>query len=180
MSGKKDAHKCVHIDEHPHTELHQRELIRALAAWLCSVYLIRRIHMLPPRRQDNAKETPFTDEPQYPRISLPKDIFLILLVLWGRGFKPNLVIKSESAGNVLLMCNHLLPVEQVVSGHHAKEACWVGNRVELVVEFFKLLVQKVSCLALCLAARATPERDGKRWESESFSAVKKNYWQAKK
>lgn len=44
--------------------------------------------MLPLRRQDNGKESPFTDEPQYPLISLPKHIFLIFLfckeVVFGR------------------------------------------------------------------------------------------------
>lgn len=33
--------------------------------------------MLPLRWLNNGEKTPFTDEPQYPRISLPKQIFLI-------------------------------------------------------------------------------------------------------
>lgn len=53
-----------------------RQLIKALASWLYSVYLIRWIHMLPPRWQNSGGKTPFTDEPQYQWISLLKQIFL--------------------------------------------------------------------------------------------------------
>lgn len=48
------------------------------------------------------------------------------------------------------------PVKEVVPGHHAQEACRVCHRVQLVVELLKLLVKKVSCLALRLAVGATP------------------------
>ncbi len=59
----------------------------------------------------------------------------------------------------------LLPVEQVVSGYHAQEACWIRDWVKLVVELLKLLVQQISGLALCLAARTPPERKrGMEWE----------------
>lgn len=58
----------------------------------------------------------------------------------------------KKAKKVVVPCKHLLPVEQVVSGHHAQEACWISDWVELVVELFKLLVQQISRLALCLAA----------------------------
>lgn len=68
--------------------------------------------------------------------------------------------------------NHPLPVEQVVSGHHAQEARWIGDRVKLVVELLKLLVQQISCLALCLAAWAPSEREmEKEWETCTAAEV---------
>lgn len=60
-----------------------------------------------------------------------------------------------------MICISPLPVEQVVSGHHAQEACWIGDRVKLVVELLELLVQQISRLALRLAARASSEREGR-------------------
>lgn len=78
-------HTQTHTHTHAHTRPHQsRQLIRALAAWLYSVYLIRRIHMLPLCWPNNGEKTPFTDEPQYPRISLLKQIFLIFFFFCGK------------------------------------------------------------------------------------------------
>lgn len=52
-----------------------------------------------------------------------------------------------------------LPVEQVVSGHHAQEARWISDGVKLVVELLKLLIQQISRLTLSLTARAPSERE---------------------
>lgn len=60
-----------------------------------------------------------------------------------------------------VICINPLPVEQVVSGHHAQEACWIGDRVKLVVELLELLVQQISRLALRLAAGASSVREGR-------------------
>lgn len=57
---------------------------------------------------------------------------------------------------------NLVPVEQVVSGHHAQEASWISDRVKLVVELLELLVQQISRLALRLAARTASERERQR------------------
>lgn len=59
--------------------------------------------------------------------------------------------------NIQVSRNNVLPVEQVVSGHHAQEACWISDRIELVVELLELLVQQISSLALCFAA-GTPSK----------------------
>lgn len=72
------------------------------------------------------------------------------------------VISHKKRKKVAVLCKHLLPVEQVVSGHHAQEACWISDRVELVVELFELLVQQISRLALCLAARTPSGRETRR------------------
>lgn len=68
---------CACTHQHIHTQGSTRgESIRVLAAWLCSAYLIRRIHLLPPRWRNNAGKSPFTDEPQYPTNLLTQaDIF---------------------------------------------------------------------------------------------------------
>lgn len=69
------------IHTHTHTLPHQsKQLIRALAAWLYIVYLIRNIHMLPLRQLNNWEKTPFTDEAQYSRICLSQQIFFIFFL----------------------------------------------------------------------------------------------------
>lgn len=65
-----------------------------------------------------------------------------------------------------MICINPLPVEQVVSGHHAQEACWIGDGVKLVVELLELLVQQISCLALRLAAGTPSEKSGRETEME--------------
>lgn len=71
---------------------------------------------------------------------------------------------SESAGTSRWFAKkkNLVPVEQVVSGHHAQEASWISDRVKLVVELLELLVQQISRLALRLAARTASERERQR------------------
>lgn len=73
-----------------------------------------------------------------------------------------------------VICINPLPVEQVVSGHHAQEACWIGDRVKLVVELLELLVQQISRLALRLAAGASSVREGRDRDGETMS-----YWHEK-
>lgn len=65
---------------------------------------------------------------------------------------------GERQKTLVVQSRRLLPVEEVVPGHHAQEAGWISDRVELVVELFKLLVQQISCLALSLAARTPSGR----------------------
>lgn len=72
--------------------------------------------------------------------------------------------------------NKPLPVEQVVSRHHAQEASRIGDWVELVVEFFKLLVQKITRLALCLTARTAPDGDRKRFSTIKILAEGGTKW----
>ena len=118
--------------------------------------------MLPLRWLNNGEKTPFTDEPQYPRISLPKQIFLIFplfSILCGKSRSGWRLLIRALCRNMQVICNKLVPVEQVVSGHHAQEACWIGDWVKLVVELLELLVQQISSLALCLAARTPSGRE---------------------
>lgn len=56
---------------------------------------------------------------------------------------------------------HLVPVKKIVPGHHAQEACGIGDRVQLVVEFLKLLVQQIPRLTLRLTARTSSENKKK-------------------
>lgn len=71
--------------------------------------------------------------------------------------------------NIQVSRNNVLPVEQVVSGHHAQEACWISDRIELVVELLELLVQQISSLALCLAAGTPSKKKRGRGGSEQWS-----------
>lgn len=80
---------------------------------------------------NNGEKTPFTDEPQYPRIFLPKQIFLIFFFFYGESGSKKLslvtVVSQLECRNVEVICKNLVPVEQVVSGHHAQEACWISD-----------------------------------------------------
>lgn len=65
-----------------------------------------------------------------------------------------------------------LPVEQVVSGHHAQEARWISDGVKLVVELLKLLIQQISRLTLSLTARAPSEREKEmEWEASKATEM---------